>query len=147
MNTKTIRHQSLFSWYLMRSSAYGLSLQLLKTHTIFPIRLKWPLPVSTSLVVHRAGLIKWRSGLQLIAEQLKVVPQIGQTTCQYFLGCCAASSWVNGQKYIASNFPIFTFALLLLFGVFAIPLNHQYTVKPVFNDHLYDQIYYLWFIQ
>ena len=22
-----------------------------------------------------------------------------------------------------------------------------YTVKPVYNDHLYDKIYYLWFIQ
>ena len=23
----------------------------------------------------------------------------------------------------------------------------QYTVKPVCNDHLYNEIYYLWFIQ
>ena len=23
----------------------------------------------------------------------------------------------------------------------------QHTVKPVYNDHLYDKIYYLWFIQ
>ena len=22
-----------------------------------------------------------------------------------------------------------------------------YTVKPVYNDHLYNEIYYLWFIQ
>ena len=24
---------------------------------------------------------------------------------------------------------------------------YAYTVKPVFNDHLYNEIYYLWFIQ
>ena len=26
-------------------------------------------------------------------------------------------------------------------------LRMLYTVKPVCNDHLYDKIYYLWFIQ
>ena len=26
-------------------------------------------------------------------------------------------------------------------------IYYVYTVKPVFNDHLYDKIYYLWFIQ
>ena len=26
-------------------------------------------------------------------------------------------------------------------------LMKQYTVKPVWNDHLYNEIYYLWFIQ
>ena len=25
--------------------------------------------------------------------------------------------------------------------------KHGYTVKPVCNDHLYNEIYYLWFIQ
>ena len=26
-------------------------------------------------------------------------------------------------------------------------LKERNTVKPVYNDHLYDKIYYLWFIQ
>ena len=30
---------------------------------------------------------------------------------------------------------------------FSEPKQHPVTVKPVCNDHLYDKIYYLWFIQ
>ena len=33
---------------------------------------------------------------------------------------------------------------MLLFGVYAL---ESITVKPVCNDHLYNEIYYLWFIQ
>ena len=28
-----------------------------------------------------------------------------------------------------------------------LPYCQSDTVKPVYNDHLYDKIYYLWFIQ
>ena len=32
--------------------------------------------------------------------------------------------------------------------LFSIALGEmESTVKPVYNDHLYDKIYYLWFIQ
>ena len=36
---------------------------------------------------------------------------------------------------------------LALFCRMQFVVHAQYTAKPVYNDHPYDKIYYLWFIQ
>ena len=33
------------------------------------------------------------------------------------------------------------------FGCVMLCFGSHYTVKPVYNDHLYNDIFYLWFIQ
>ena len=41
---------------------------------------------------------------------------------------------------------IFVFSILTT-NNYHYQLEISYTVKPVYNDHLYSKIYYLWFIQ
>ena len=48
--------------------------------------------------------------------------------------------------HITSSFLQIWYIMSALY-LWNVPSSKTYTVKPVCNDHIYDKIYYLWFIQ